>query len=194
MEIKVHHTNNLKSGTLQVYPTFKYLLESPKGSDVPPTPFPMGNLRVEFVPTRSSVTVAADGSYGLQRLDKVGPATEFFAGTVSAARAVGSQSVFMGVSARKVKLPDGMVFDRAITETAVKTNIGKVIRPCLSKQNMPGLPKIDTAFGYQVMGSLEYRAIREHFVPFSNFLSFVLHNMNGQTNSAEIGLAYQSGS
>ena len=195
MEVQGHHTLVKKMGTTHIYPSFKYLLENEKFAETKARPFPMGSLRVEFIPARTSITVAGDTAYGVQRLDKYGLPTEFFVGTLSAARAAGTQSAFTSATYRTDKLPSGDKFTSIITETALGTSIWKIKPSILYKSEyITGLPKVGSALGHVVMGSLTSSAILEHFVPFSSYtIARSPQYELKQTNAAEIGLSYGNG-
>ena len=127
---QVHRTNNLKSGTLKSIPPLSIYWRVQKVQMYHP-------LRSQWeifesnCSDRSSVTVAADGVAVYNVWIRLVPLPR--CGTVGARR---RKSIRLhGCQCSKRPAPS-MVFDSAITETAVKTNIGKVIPSMLVKQNM----------------------------------------------------------
>ena len=192
-EFKVHENKVSEKGILQIYPSFVVLFENEKYVQTTARMFPMGKLKVNFRPTGSRLLIESNASYGVQRLDKYGLPTEFFLGAGSVAWGKGLDSLFQAVSVRKDKLPSGTNFSSIMTESAMQTSFGNVVPSMLVQtETLMGLPKLDNAFGYTVLGQVEYN-IRNHVYPYATMI--VSHSKQYEFNNviqADMGIRYQN--
>jgi len=194
-EFKSHHSKSLQQGILQLYPSFVLLFENEKYVQTTARTFPMGKLKVNFRPTGSHLLYEAKASYGVQRLDKYGLPTEFFLGSGSVAWGKGLNSLFQSVSVRQDKLPSGVNFSSVLTESALQTSFlnRKVIPSMLIQtENLIGLPKLDTAFGYTILGKVEYN-VDEQIFPYATAIrSHSKQYEYENVYQVDLGMRYQN--
>ncbi len=192
-EFKRSATDLLPNGVLQKQLSGIYLLENEKYAQTTARGFPMVKFVSNYKPTGSSILYGGNVSYGVQRLDKYGLPTEFFLGNGSVAWSKGLDSLFQSVSFRRDKLPSGTNFNSIMTETAAQSSFEKFIYSALLQtEQLQGLPKLNTAFGFLMLGKLEYN-VNDHLIPYSSLvLSRSRQYEFNNVFQADIGLRYQN--